>query len=314
MLRLIASRLAISIPVLLVVAFATFLLFQAAGIDPAAAMLGEGATEEDLNAMRQRLGLNEPLVMQFFSWIVGALGGDLGTSFYQQRSVSMLLVERLPITLAIAAGAVLIAVALGIPLGVVAALDRDSWTDRMVTALSTILFAIPSFWLGLLLVLIFSVHLGWFPVVGYLPFSRSPTGWALSLALPWLAIGLSAVATIARQTRSAMIETMSSGFVRSLRLRGVSDRRIVTGYALKNSMIPVLATILLQIQLAIGAGFIIEVVFAIPGLGRLLLDAVMGGDLPVLQGAVLLVAVLIVLVNLLGDVLYGVLDPKVRPS
>jgi peptide/nickel transport system permease protein len=298
----------------LIVTLATFLLFRSTGVDPAVALLGEAASLEDVKTLRTSLGLELPVIVQFANWVGSALHGDFGLSYFSHRPVADLLAERLPITLSIAAGGIVLGVVLGIPLGLLAARLPNSILDRVVTAGSTVLLALPAFWLALLLVLVFAVQLRVFPVVGYVPITRSAMGWTQSLILPWTAVGLSAMATIARQARSAMIETMASGYVRSLTLRGIPAGRIVRGYAVKNSMLPVLATIILQAQLAIGAGFIIEVVFAIPGMGKLLLDSVMGGDLPVLQGAVVVVALVVVLLNLIGDVLYGVIDPKVRPN
>jgi len=314
MLKLITGRLLLAVPLLLAVTAMTFIMFQSMGLDPVIRILGEGVTPESRAALEAEMGLDKPVIVQYFLWLGSALTGDFGTSYFSQRDVAEQLFARLPITLSIAFGGIVIAVVAGIPLGIVSARRPGSLVDRAVSAMSTVVYAVPAFWLALLLVLAFSVTLGWFPVFGYTPFERDPLGWAWSLTLPWLAVGLSSMAVIARHGRSSMIEVLESGFVRSLQLRGVPMGRIVYGYALKNSMLPVIASIVLQAQLAIGAGFIIETVFAIPGLGSLLLDAVVIGDLPILQGAVLTVGIVVVILNLCGDIIYGVIDPKVRPS
>lgn len=310
--RLIVSRLLVSVPLLAATAILIFLLFQLVGIDPARVILGENANEAALAGLRHRMGLDEPVPVQLVNWFSDALQGDLGASWYTNQPVATTLAARLPVTLSVALGGMVVALLVGVPLGVIAAVRRDTFIDRAFTVVATIFVAMPAFWLALVLVLALALRLDLFPVIGYKPLAKDPLGWAHSLTLPWLAIGLGAAGVLLRHTRSAMIDSLESGYVRALTMRGVSSRRRIRVYALKNALIPVLTVIALQASIVIGGSFVVEVVFALPGIGLLLADAVVRGDLPVIQGTVVVSAIVVVLIFLLLDIAYGLLDPRVR--
>lgn len=314
MAKLIASRLLVGVPLLLVVSVTVFSLFTLMPVSPGALILGDGATPQAEAALNHSLGLDRPYFVQLGDWLGGAVQGDLGTSYYTQRPVTSTLFSTLGTTLSIALGGMVIAIALGVALGVVSAVRPGSALDRAATVFISIFLAVPGFWLALLLVLVFAVELDLFPVAGYTPWSQSPLRWAYGLVLPCFSVSLYAAAVIARQTRSALIEALGTGYTRSLLARGVPARRIVLRYGLKNAFVPVLAVIGMETSIAIGISFVVERVFAIPGMGTQLLDAVVRGDLPLLEGAVLLIAALVLLINIAVDVVHGAIDPRARPQ
>ena len=220
--------------------------------------------------------------------------------------------DRIGVTLSLALAGMGFALCVGVPLGIVGSLRHGSRADRLLTMLVSVGLAVPSFWLALLLSLAFSVTLRWFQVVGYTPFSESPLEWARGLVLPAIALGVHAAAVIARQTRSAMIEVLHSRYVQALRARGLPRRRIVLAYATRNAMVPVLSVIAIQISVIVGVSFVIERIFAIPGLGTLLIDSVVRADFPILQASVVVIACFVLVVNLVVDIAYGLINPKVR--
>ncbi|MFE5393363.1 ABC transporter permease [Streptomyces sp. NPDC056568] len=311
--RLIAYRLVLALPQLATVSLLVFLLTYLVPGSPAAAVLGAGATPERLAEVEADLGLDTPFLQRLAEWFGHALGGDLGTSYSSSLPVTDLIVERLPATLSLVGGGLLFAAVFGLLLGVLAAL-RPGPVDRLVNGVTSLGLAIPEFWFGLILSLVFAVQLGWVPVVAYTPFAEDPAAWFTGMILPSVALGAPAAAIVARQTRSAMAKCLTAPYIDSLTAVGVPRGRIVLRYALKNAMIPVLASTGLTLRILIGASFVVETVFAIPGMGQLLLHSVIGKDFPVVQGGVLVVAVLVIGVNLVLDVGYGLLDPKVRPQ
>ncbi|MFC4048688.1 ABC transporter permease [Actinomadura syzygii] len=311
--RLLLGRALALVPMLLMVSAFVFLLVRATDTDPVRQVLGDGASDAQRAELRHALGYDRPLAVQFWTWLGAAVRGDLGRSLFTDRAVLASFGERLPATLGLVAGGLLVAVAAGLPAGILAALRAGSAVDRAVTGLASLALATPGFWLALLLVLAFGVRLRWFPVVGYTPFSDDPAAWARGLVLPGVALGAPSAAVIARQARGALAETLRATYVRALRATGTSRRRIVTGYALRNAMPPVLTVIGWELSTLIAVSFVIERVFGVPGIGTLLLDGVVRNDIPVVQGGVVLVACVVVLVNLAVDVGYGLLDPKVRP-
>ncbi|MDQ0137762.1 peptide/nickel transport system permease protein [Neorhizobium galegae] len=314
MLKLVVQRILSAMPVLLMVAICVFALFQLIPIDAPAVILGEGATPEAMARLAEEMGLNRPAPVIFLEWVSGTVKGDLGISYITRSPVMDELVDRLPITLTLATGGILVAISLGIPVGVMAALNRNSVLDRFLTSVVSLLLAMPAFWLALLLSLYFAVRLRWLPVSGYTPFGDDPKAWFMGFILPWLSLGFGATASIARHARSAMIEQLDSSYVRSLVARGCPSFKLVFRYCLKNAMIPVLAVIGMLTTLMLSGSLVIERVFALPGIGILIQNSLQSGDVPVLQAVVLVIAGFVILVNLCVDILYGLLDPKVRPQ
>lgn len=311
--NLIAYRLALALPQLAIVSLLVFSLTYLVPGSPAAVILGVRATPEAIAQVEARLGLDAPAFTRLGSWFTSAFQGDLGESYASARPVTEVIFERMPATLSLILGGIVVALVLGIAVGVLAAL-RPGATDRTISGVTSVGLAVPEFWFGLVLSLVFAVKLGWVPIVAYTPFAEDPAAWLHGLILPAVSLGIGAGALIARQTRAAMMESLASPYVDTLTAAGVSRRRIVLRYALKNAMVPVLASTGLTLRILIGSSFVVEQIFAFPGIGHLLLTSVIGKDFPVIQGGVLVMAVLVIALNLLLDVCYGLLNPKVRPQ
>lgn len=312
--RLVGYRLLLAAPQLALVALLAFSLTYVVPGSPAREILGASATPELVAQVEAKLGLDLPVFTRLADWFGGALTGDLGTSYRSNLPVAGLLLERLPATLSLIAGGLVVAVLVGIGMGILAGVRPGSVRDRAVVGVTSVGNAIPEFWLGLVFLLVFAVELGWFPVVGYVPFDVDPLAWLKGLVLPALALGIGSSALIARQTRAAMVAALRSPYVDTLTAAGVARKRIVFRYALKNAMVPVLAATGITVNILVGASFVVEKVFSFPGIGSLMLTSVVGKDFPVVQGGVLLVACLVIVVNLLLDVGYGLLNPRVRPQ
>jgi peptide/nickel transport system permease protein len=312
--QLLLTRLLSVAPMLLLVSLLAFLLIHLTATDPVAQILGEGASSGDRADYAKRVGLDRPLPEQFVTWVWRALHGDLGTSLYTSLPVAQSIADRIGVTLSLALAGMCFALAAGVPLGILGALRHGSRSDRLLTMLVSLGLAVPSIWLALLLSLAFAVTLRWFQVVGYIPFAEDPLQWARGLVLPSIALGVHAAAVIARQTRSAMIEALNSRYVQALRARGLPQGRIVLRYAAKNALVPVLSVVAIQMSIIVGVSFVIERIFAIPGLGTLLIDSVVRADFPILQGTVVVIALIVLVVNLLMDIAYGLINPKVRPQ
>jgi peptide/nickel transport system permease protein len=308
----VVRRLLALVPVLLIVATTGFFLIYLTPGDPAAVMLGPDATTDDLENLRRIMGLDEPLVVQLARWYGRTLRGDLGYSIFLQRPVLQAIAERLEPTTLLTALALLVAVALGIPAGVVAAVRRNTWLDQLSMGVALLGVSIPGFWLGLNLILLFSVYLGAFPVAGYVPIAESPSGALRSLVLPAITLGIGAAALIARMTRSSMLEVLGQDYVRTARAKGNRERRVIFGHALRNAMIPTITVIGLALGGLLSGAIVTETVFALPGVGRLVISSVLRRDYPVVQGVLMFIAAVYVLVNLLIDVLYLYLDPRVK--
>lgn len=304
MLRFLVRRLILTIPVLIGVATLVFSLIHLVPGDPAQAMLGEGAAPDDIRELRTRLGLDRPLLEQYVAFLRGFLVGDLGTSFRTSQPVTSAIAERLPATLELALAAMAVAVAAAIPLGVVAAVWKGTAIDHAAMTVALAGISIPNFWLGPLLAIIFAVELGWLPVSGR-------GGWQ-SLVLPAISLGAALAAILARMTRATLLEELRELYVRAARARGVSRARAILGHALRNSLIPLVTIIGLQFGAVLTGAVITETIFAWPGVGRLLIQSIGFRDYPMVQGCILLIAVVYVGVNLATDVLYGVLDPRIR--
>ena len=312
--KLVGYRLLFAVPQLALVAVLAFSLTYLVPGSPAAEVLGASATPELIAQVEVQLGLDRPMPERLADWFGGALSGDLGVSYRSSLPVTDLLLDRLPATLSLVAGGLVVAVLIGIGMGVLAGVRPGSGRDRAVVGLTSIGNAVPEFWLGLVLMVVFAVQLGWFPVVGYVPLSEDPVAWLKGMVLPSLALGIGSSALIARQTRAGMVSSLASPYIDALTAAGVPRRRIVLRYALKNAMVPVLSATGITVNILIGASFVLEKVFSVPGIGSLMLTSVVGKDFPVVQGGVLLVACLVIVVNLLLDVGYGLLNPQARPQ
>lgn len=315
MLKLVGSRLLLVVPQLLIVSALVFLMVYLMPGSPAASILGEaGSNPESIARVEAELGLDRPFFARLGEWYLAAMTGDLGNSLISGRPVTDQILMRLPATLSLVGGGLLVAMLIGISLGVLAGTHARTSIDRGVTAFSSLMQAIPEFWLGLILIIVFVNGFGIAPVVAWVPPEQNLGAWFGGLVLPSLALGAGASALIARQTRTAVAEALSSKYADTLTAAGVSRMRIIWVYALKNAMVPVLASSALAVSILIGTSLVMERVFGFPGIGTLLINSVAGKDFSIVQGSVLFVAILIILVNLVVDILYGVLNPKARPQ
>jgi peptide/nickel transport system permease protein len=308
----IVRRLLALVPVLLIVATVGFFLIYLTPGDPAAVMLGPDATTEELENLRRLMGLDRPLPVQLVRWYARTLQGDLGYSIFLQRPVLQAIIERIEPTALLTLFSLLIATAIGIPAGVAAAVRRNSWVDQISMGVALFGVSVPNFWLGLNLILLFSVYLGLFPVAGYVPVEQSVSGALRSLTLPAVTLGISASALIARMTRSSMLEVLGQDYIRTARAKGNEEPRVIFRHALRNAMIPTVTVIGLAMGGLLAGAIVTETVFALPGVGRLVISSVLRRDYPVVQGVLMFIAAIYVFVNLLVDVLYVYLDPRVK--
>ena len=304
MLRYLVRRILLTIPVLLGVATLVFSLIHLVPGDPAQAMLGDGASPQDVAELRTSLGLDRPLLEQYVTFLRHAIAGDLGRSFRTGQPVTAMIVERLPATAELAIAAMIVAILIAIPLGVVAAVWRGTAADYGAMTFALAGVSIPNFWLGPLLAIVFAVELGWLPVSG--------RGTLAHLILPAISLGLALAAILARMTRASLLDELRELYVRAAEARGVSRLTAITMHALRNSMIPLLTIVALQFGAVLTGAVITETIFAWPGIGRLLIQSIGFRDYPMVQGCILLIAVTYVTVNLVTDLMYGVLDPRIR--
>ena len=304
MLSYITRRLVLTVPVLFGVATLVFSLIHLVPGDPAQAMLGDGASPDDIAQLRTRLGLDRPLTEQYARYLRGLVRGDLGTSLRTQQPVTTQIAERLPATAELASAAMLVAVALALPLGLIAAVWRGTWVDQSAMGLALVGISVPGFWLGPLLALVFAVELGWLPVSG--------RGTLAHLVLPAITLGSALAAILARMTRASVLEELREQYVVAARARGASRVRAVVVHALRNSLIPVVTILGLQLGAVLTGSIITETIFSWPGVGRLLIQSINFRDYPMVQGCILLIAVTYVTMNLLTDLVYGWLDPRIR--
>jgi peptide/nickel transport system permease protein len=309
--RFLVRRLAQSAVVLLGVTLVVFLLLQLVPGDPVRVALGTRFEQETYDALRERAGLDRPLPVQYLSYVGNALTGDLGVSFRSGDPVTDIVLERLPATLTLALFAVLFALLVSFPLGILSAVKNGSVLDHVARVFSQFGVSVPDFWMGILAIILFTGVLGWLPPSGYTPLSEDPVDWFKHLVLPSVTVGLVTAAILTRFIRSSVLEAMSEDYVRTAEGKGLSPRRVVTRHVLRNALIPVVTVAAVQLASLLGGVIVIEVLFAWPGLGQLTFDAVRARDYPVLQGAVLLVAALFLLINLLVDLLYAKLDPRI---
>jgi len=314
MLAYILRRIVLAVPVMFVVAGGVFLLLYLTPGDPVSVILGPDASPQQIVELRQRLGLDQPVLVQVGRWFGRLLVGDLGQSIYLNRPVLQTILERAEPTLMLTLLATLFAILLGLPIGIVSATRAGSWADlgAMLVAMGGI--SMPSFWVGLNLIFVFAVMLGVFPVAGYQPLSRGLWENLRYLALPAVTLGFAQAALLARMSRSMMLEVLREDYVRTARAKGLAERTVVLVHALKNAMVPLVTVMGLTFAILMGGAVITEQVFNIPGLGRLLVQSVLRRDYPVVQGIVLVIAFNYVAINLLVDILYGFFDPRVRHS
>jgi peptide/nickel transport system permease protein len=310
--RFLIRRFAGAAVVLLLVSLITFAMIWLVPGDPASAFLDASATPEQIARLRVALGLDKPLPLQMIDWYGRVLRGDLGQSILLNRSVAAALVERLPVTLSLAAFALAFAVNFGVAAGTIAAVNHNRWPDQTVMTMSLLGLSTPEFWLGLVLILIFAVQLGWLPTGGFVAITESPAGWLRTILLPALTLGLVQIGFIARMARASMLDVLSQDFVRTADAKGLSRFDIVVRHGLPNALIPILTVIGIVTGALLGGTVIIEQVFSIPGVGRLIIGAIAARDFPVMQGGLLFLAVIYLVVNLTVDILYAVIDPRVR--
>jgi peptide/nickel transport system permease protein len=308
----IIRRILSTIPVMAVVAIFVFLLLYLTPGDPAVVIAGDYARPEDIERIREQLGLNKPLYIQFFTWVGNVMTGDLGISIFSNLPVSKLINQRLEPTLALAICTTIFAVIVAVPMGVLAAWKAHTWVDRLVMVFAVMGFSVPVFVIGYILMWIFSLNLGWFPVQGYKPIGDGIGPFLASIALPTLALGLVYVALIARMTRASVMEVLQEDYIRTARAKGASNRTLLMKHALKNASVPIVTIIGVGVALLIGGVVVTESVFNIPGLGRLTIDAVLRRDYPIIQGVILIFSGIYVLVNLIIDLSYTILDPRIR--
>ena len=303
MLKFIIKRLVLGIAVAFTVSLATFLLLNLAA-DPAAMVAGEDATQDAIEQIRVQFGFDRPLYVRFFEWLGSLMTGDFGDSYYWKQPVFDLLVDRAPVTLTLAAGALIVTVVVGLTLGVLAALKPNGWLDRFALSFGTAAQAIPNFWLGLILIILLGVMFPILPVSG-------DTSWK-HFVLPCLVLGTSSVPQVLRLTRTGMIEVLGSDYIRTARAKGFRPRQILFRHALRNALLPVVSVITIQIGYKLGGSVITETVFALNGLGRLAYESILGADVPTVQMLVFFFALIFIVLSILGDILNAWLDPRMR--
>lgn len=305
MTKYILKRLLILIPTLLGVSFIVFLLLYLSPGDAALAAAGPNATKEAVDSIRESLGLNEPFIVQYGNYLKNLIFHfDLGTSYHSGRSVSEALLRVFPTTIKLAGGALIIAIIFGITFGVIAALKKNTFIDSMITALGMVGLAMPIFWSGLLLIIVFSTKLKVFPASGFSSIKH--------MILPWLALGFQSSAVIMRMTRSAMLDVLDKDYIRTAYAKGLSKPKIIFVHALKNAMIPVITTIGLQAGGLLGGSILTETIFSIPGIGRLMVDSIKTRDYPIILGAIMLIAIVYSVISIIVDILYGFINPRIK--
>jgi len=312
MLSYILKRLLATVPVLLVVGVFIFLLLRLTPGDPAAMIAGDYATEDQIAAIKENLGLDKPLIHQFFIWTSNIANGDLGESYFFKKQVTELIIARIEPTLSLSVVTIIFTILIAIPMGVISAYKQGSWIDRVVMGFSVIGFSIPVFVIGFGLIYVFSLNLGWFPVQGYQRLEMGVFQWIRHLILPALALSVIFVAFIARMTRTSVLEVLGEDYVRTARAKGQTETKVLVNHALRNAAVPIITVIGFAFAILIGGVVVTESVFNIPGLGLLTVDAVLNRDFPTIQAVVLLFSFVYVLINLVIDICYTFLDPRIR--
>ncbi len=309
-----AFRLVAAVPLVFLVSLLAFGLVHLIPGSASETILGEGATPEAVAELDAELGLDRPLIEQYWNWASGAVRGDFGRSLVTSREVSDTLVERFPVTISVASGGLVVSLLIGVVGGTVAALRQGRLTDRLISLLTATGLAVPNFWVAVLLAFYFGVQRDWFPAIGYVGPTESLTQWIYHLILPSLALGLGSAAVIARQMRGGLLDVLDRPYVRAARAKGLRYRRVVIVHAMKNAFIPVITVVGFQASVMLGGAVLVEQIFGMPGIGVQVVGAVLAQDLPLVQGVVMVSAVAVILMNTLIDVSYAYFDPRVRLS
>ena len=312
MLGYILRRLIATLPVMLIVAVFVFLMLRLTPGDPAAIIAGDNANNEQIALIRNRLGLDEPIFTQFFIWLANILRGDFGESFFFKKTVAELIASRLEPTLALSLATIILAVAIAVPLGVLAAYKHGTLIDKIVMGFSVLGFSVPVFVIGYSLIYLFAIKLNWLPVQGYQRIGDGFGGFLQRLVLPALTLSVIYIALIARMTRTSVLDVMNEDYIRTARAKGQIEIKVLFRHALKNAAVPIITVIGLGVALLIGGVVVTESVFTIPGLGRLTVDAVLARDYPTIQAVILLFSLVYVLINLAVDLVYTLVDPRIR--
>ena len=307
----IIRRLLMSIPVLFLVTVMVFSLLHLLPGDPATVILGQEATPEAVQALREELGLNRPLLVQYFAWLGNILQGDFGRSLVDRTPVANLILQRLPATLELTAGSFFIALCIAVPAGLLSASRPGGWLDHVCTAIALGGMSIPHFWLGMMLIVLFAVKLGWLPASGYVPFFSDPAANLAAMIMPIVATGLRESAVLTRMLRSSLLEVVESDYIRTAYSKGLSERSVLWRHALRNAMVPVVTTSGLVIASLLGGLVITESIFSIPGYGRLIVESIFNRDFVTVQGAILVSALFVVIIKVLVDILYTLIDPRI---
>lgn len=304
MIRYIIKRIVVLIPVVLVTSFLIYWAMNLTGGDPALTLAPDNATAEQIDALREEMGLNDPFMVRYFRYMGGMVKGDLGESYVTKKDVFQSFMEKLPNTLQLGGMAVLIAVVISIPLGIYTAIHQNTWKDNAGMVFALFGTSMPNFWLGLMLILLFSLKLGWLPSGGKSGFS--------SLILPALTVGLGLAALITRTTRSSMLDVIRQDYMTTARAKGASEKRVIYKHGLKNALIPIITAIGLQMSLVITGSVLAETVFSWPGIGRLVYDSISKRDTPMVTGAIIMCSILMCLINLIVDLIYAFFDPRIK--
>ena len=305
-------RILATIPVMLLVAIFIFMLLRLTPGDPAAIIAGDYANDAQIAEIREKLGLDKPLFTQFFYWIGNILQGDFGESFFYKKQVGELIASRIEPTLSLSVLTIILTVMIAVPLGTLAAYRQGSWTDRAIMGFSVLGFSLPVFVIGYALIYLFSINLGWLPVQGYQRIGDGFGGWLIRLILPSMALAVVFVAFIARMTRTSVLEVLGEDYIRTARAKGQTERKVLMRHALRNAAVPIVTVIGLSFAILIGGVVVTESVFTIPGLGLLTVEAVLARDYPTIQAVILLFSLVYVVINLLIDLSYTILDPRIR--
>lgn len=312
MLGILVRRLASAVPIMVMVSLITFTMIHMIPGDPAAAIAGLAATQDQIANIRADLGLDQPVLTQLLRWYGNLLQGDLGRSLLLGQPVLDATMDRLPVTLALSAYALVLTLVIGLGSGIIAALRQNTWVDQAAMLFAMIGISLPNFYLGLLMIILFAVELRWLPTGGYVPLLQDPLGWLATSTMPAISLALLLAGLLARITRSTMLEVLRQDYIRTARAKGLPRRQVVIKHALSNALIPITTVIGIIVSLLISGSVVTETLFSIPGIGQLLTQAVLNRDYPMVQGGLLITTALLVLVNIAVDVFYAVLDPRVR--